>query len=108
MRRNRTKFSALAERIGKCTVEERELEPKLVSIHKETALRVDNPLEKIIGKLGFACFDMTRPAKGIYELETETGYLELGGEFKALLVPGEITPGLVSGTGDMLAENSIL
>lgn len=50
---------------------------------------------------------MTRPAKGIYELETETGYLELGGEFKALLVPGEITPGLVSGTGDMLAENSI-
>ena len=100
-------YKSAAERIGKCTVEERELEPKLISIHKETALRVDNPLEKIIGKLGFACFDMTRPAKGIYELETETGYLELGGEFKALLVPGEITPGLVSGTGDMLAENSI-
>lgn len=100
-------YKSAVERIGKCAVKERELEPKLISIHKETALRVDNPLEKIIGKLGFACFDMTRPAKGIYELETETGYLELGGEFKALLVPGEITPGLVSGTGDMLAENSI-
>lgn len=100
-------YKSAVERMGKCTVEERELEPKLISIHKETALRVDNPLEKMIGKLGFACFDMTRPAKGIYELETETGYLELGGEFKALLVPGEITPGLVSGTGDMLAENSI-
>lgn len=100
-------YKSAVERIGKCTVEERELEPKLVSIHKETALRVDNPLEKMIGKLGFACFDMARPAKGIYELKTETGYLELGGEFKALLVPGEITPGLVSGTGDMLAENSI-
>lgn len=100
-------YKSAVERIGKCTVKEHELEPKLISIHKETALRVDNPLEKIIGKLGFACFDMTRPAKGIYELETETGYLELGGEFKALLVPGEITPGLVSGTGDMLAENSI-
>lgn len=100
-------YKSAVERIGKCTVKERELEPKLISIHKETALRVDNPLEKIIGKLGFACFDMTRPAKGIYELETETGYLELGGKFKALLVPGEITPGLVSGTGDMLAENSI-
>lgn len=100
-------YKSAVERIGKCAVKERELEPKLVSIHKETALRVDNPLEKMIGKLGFACFDMARPAKGIYELETETGYLELGGEFKALLVPGEITPGLVSGTGDMLAENSI-
>lgn len=100
-------YKSAVERIGKCAVKERELEPKLISIHKETAFRVDNPLEKIIGKLGFACFDMTRPAKGIYELETETGYLELGGEFKALLVPGEITPGLVSGTGDMLAENSI-
>ena len=100
-------YKSAVERMGKCTVEERELEPKLISIHKETALRVDNPLEKIIGKLGFACFDMTRPAKGIYELETETGYLELGGKFKALLVPGEITPGLVSGTGDMIAENSI-
>lgn len=66
-------YKSAAERIGKCTVEERELEPKLISIHKETALRVDNPLEKIIGKLGFACFDMTRPAKGIYELETGDG-----------------------------------
>ena len=31
-------YKSAVERIGKCTVEERELEPKLVSIHKETAL----------------------------------------------------------------------
>lgn len=42
-------YKSAVERIGKCTVEERELEPKLVSIHKETALMVDNPLEKITG-----------------------------------------------------------
>lgn len=100
-------YKSAVERIGKGSVEERELEPRFISIHRKIALRVDNPLEKMIGKLGFACFDMARPAKGIYELETETGYLELGGEFRAILVPGEITPGLVSGTGDMLAENSI-
>lgn len=100
-------YKSAVERIGRCAVKERELEPKFTSVHKKTALGVDNPLEKMIGKLGFACFEMERPEKGRYELQTETGYLELGGEFKALLVPGEITPGLVSGTGDMLAENSI-
>lgn len=96
-------YKDAVERIGRGSAKERELEPKLTSVHKKIALRVDNPLEKMIGKLGFACFDMTRPEKGVYELETETGYLELGGDFKAVLVPGEITPGLVSGTGDMLA-----
>lgn len=100
-------YKDAVERIGRGSAKERELEPKLTSVHKKIALRVDNPLEKMIGKLGFACFDMTRPERGAYELETETGYLELGGDFKVVLVPGEITPGLVSGTGDMLAENSI-
>lgn len=96
-------------RIGIEAVCERELEPKMTAAHKKITLKVENPLEKLIGKLGFACFDMQRPKKGEYELMTETGYYELGDEnaLKIVLVPGEITPGLVSGTGDMLADNSI-
>ena len=94
-------------RIGVEPVTERELEPRMTSAHKKILLSVDNPLEKMIGKLGFASFELLRPQKGVYELLTETGYVELGGEMKIVLVPGEITPGLVSGTGDMLAENSI-
>lgn len=90
-------------------VSERELEPMMTAAHKKITLKVENPLEKLIGKLGFACFDMQRPKKGEYELVTETGYYELGNEnvLKIVLVPGEITSGLVSGTGDMLADNSI-
>ncbi len=96
-------------RIGIEAVCERELEPRMTAAHKKITLKVENPLEKLIGKLGFACFDMQRPKKGEYELVTETGYYEFGDKnaLKIVLVPGEITPGLVSGTGDMLADNSI-
>ena len=87
-------------------VPEMELEPLLDIYASELFIDIENPILRWAAKLLKSNFSMVREGKNL-KLATEIGCLELGGEVTVALLPGEFTPGLAWGGGDILAENAI-
>ncbi len=69
---------------------------------------VSNTLITAIGKLNMANYAVKAHEDGSYSTVTEIGYMELGNQFKAVFLPGEICQDLITPNGaSLLAENSI-
>ncbi len=84
---------------------ELELIPQMNIAFTETKLSAENPLIQLVGKMNFADYEIFKANDGSYKVTSEIGYMELGGRLKFALVPGEVTPGIVTGKNDALGEN---
>jgi len=87
-------------------VEETVIEPILNIRLKEVVLAIDNPVIIAVGKLGLANNTIIKDSAGNYKTVTEVGYLELGKNFKTVMMPGELNPDLVTGKASATAEGS--
>ena len=78
-------------------VKEKKLAPLLnVSLTRVT-IPVTNPLIKIVGKLNLAAYKVISCPGGEYKITTETGVVQLGKDFTAVMVPGEFCQDLLAG-----------
>ncbi len=87
-------------------VEETAVAPMLNIRLKEVVLTIDNPVIIAIGKLGLANNAILKNGSGQYMTVTEVGYLELGNDVKTVMMPGELSPDLVTGEASSTAEGS--
>ncbi|MBQ5973508.1 MAG: hypothetical protein IJL69_04840 [Oscillospiraceae bacterium] len=76
----------------------RPLEPRIAMSRVEFSVRLDNTLFKYYKFLGILQSDIRISPLGVYRLRTETGLLRLG-DVTLGLIPGELFPELVFGTG---------
>ena len=77
--------------------------PPLLNLRlAQVTIPVTNPLIILVGKLNLVAYDVIAKKDGGYAITTEIGYLELGGVFRAVLVPGEFCQDLLWG-GDSLS-----
>lgn len=82
---------------GDGLVKEAELVPDLKISLVNVPIKVDNPVFHAVGKLNIGNYNIISDGKGFSSF-TEVGYLEIGGEVKAALIPGELEPALLSGS----------
>lgn len=88
--------------------EEVEVEPFLNLYITQVDVPVTNTLITTMGKLNMANYVVKSHDDGTYSTVTEIGYMELGNQFKAVFLPGEICQDLVAPNGASLyAENAI-
>lgn len=85
-------------------VKEADVKPLLNIRLKEVRISVTNPLIQIVGKLNLASYNVIHENDGSYSIVTEIGYLELGKNFAAVLVPGEFCADLLNG-GESLTDS---
>lgn len=83
-----------------------ELPPILNVRLAQVKIPVRNPLIELVGKLNLVAYDVMKEPNGTYSVTTEIGYLELGGVFRAVTVPGEYCQDLLSGGASLTAEGS--
>lgn len=84
------------------------VEPFLNLYIKQVEVPISNTLITAIGKLNMANYVVKSHSDGSYSTVTEIGYMELGNQFKAVFLPGEICQDLVAPNGaSLLAENAI-
>ncbi len=88
-------------------VNEEKLDPILNVAHTEEIVYIDNPVVKLIGKLGVTTNELLKDRLGRFYVVTEIGYLEIGKTVKALLSPGETNPEFVLGGRTMEASTSL-
>lgn len=87
-------------------VKAEKVEPVFNIVLKEVYVPVSNPIILLAGKLNLANYAVIRTEKNTYEICTEIGYLEIGKQVKAVMMPGEICPDLVVGGTSLTAEDS--
>ncbi len=88
--------------------EDKIVEPFLNLYIKQVEVPVSNTLITAIGKLNMANYVIKANNDGTYSIITEIGYMELGNQFKAVFLPGEICQDIVAPNGkSLLAENAI-
>ncbi|MPN19681.1 hypothetical protein SDC9_167053 [bioreactor metagenome] len=92
-------------RMGQQGTKETEIAPLLNIRLNEVKIETQNPLTQIIGKLNIAQTDYFKNQDNKLYAISEIGYMELGNNIKIALMPGEIIPGLVTGTGDTVGED---
>ena len=88
-------------------VEEEKLDPILNIAHTEEIVYIDNPVVKLIGKLGVTTNELLKDGLGRFYVVTEIGYLEIGKCVKAIISPGETNPEFVLGGKTMEAATSL-
>lgn len=92
---------------GWVPAEETEVDPILNLKLKTVEIQVTNPVIMAAGKLGVVNYLIKKTTDGKYFITTEVGYLEMGKNFKAALVPGEFCSDLMAGGSSLTAEGSI-
>ena len=85
-------------------VEERELDPILNIMIKETKIQVTNPLIQLVGKLNLVNYTVFKEGFKYYVF-AEIGYMEMG-DVKIALMPGEIVQDLICGGDSLTVEGS--
>ena len=85
-------------------VEERELDPILNILIQEAKVKVNNPLIKLVGKLGLVNYNVYKEGLSYFTF-VEIGYIEIG-DVKIVLMPGEIVQDLVAGGDSLTADGS--
>ncbi|MBQ7956833.1 MAG: hypothetical protein IJ279_02255 [Clostridia bacterium] len=91
---------------GWTSVEETEVEPILNVRIKEIRIPVTNNFIKLAGRANLVTYNILRTEKGTYEVVSETGYIEIGKQMKAVTAPGEIVQDIIYGGGSITAEGS--
>ena len=71
----------------------------------EVTVPVTNGIIELAGKLNLASYDVLCE-DGKYFINTEIGFMELGGAVRVVLLPGEVCQDLVVGGGSLMAEVS--
>ncbi len=79
-----------------------EVDPFLNLYIKQVEIPISNALITAIGKLNMANYVVKANDDGSYSTVTEIGYMELGNQFKAVFLPGEICQDLVASNGKSL------
>lgn len=88
--------------------EEKTVEPFLNLLIKQVEVPISNSLIEAVGKLNLANYVVIQKEDGTYATITEIGYMEMGNQFKTVLLPGEICQDLIAPNGaSLLASNSI-
>lgn len=87
-------------------VEETLTQPMMNIRLKEVVVTIDNPLIQAIGKLGLVNNTILKDRNGRYQTVTEIGYLEIGHTVAIAMMPGELSPDLVTGLASATAEGS--
>ena len=90
-------YKSMIERELKMNVCETEVLPKIIECKKDIYIKCSNPIEKIFGKLNFAQFNAYRTDENELFLKSEIGYIQLGDFLRFVLIPGELTPELLTG-----------
>ena len=81
--------------------------PPLLNIRlRQITVPVTNPLIILVGKLNLVAYDVMALKSGGYAVKTEVGYLEMGGLFRAVTVPGEFCQDLLMGGDSLYAAGS--
>ena len=88
-------------------IAETEIKPTIFTSEKSIILKCSNPIELIIGKLNFSQFKAYITEQDEMYIKSEIGFIQMGDELKIALMPGEITPGLLTGNGDMNSKNTL-
>lgn len=87
-------------------VEETLAQPMMNIRLKEVVVTIENPLIQAIGKLGLVNNTILKDRNGRYQTVTEIGYLEIGHTVGIAMMPGELSPDLVTGLAGATAEGS--
>ncbi|NLO46152.1 MAG: hypothetical protein GX107_06610 [Clostridiales bacterium] len=87
-------------------VKEQRIDPFINIAIEEVIIKIDNPILKIIGKLGVTSNDLLKDDRGTFYTAIEIGYIEFGKNIKVLMSPGETNPDFVNGGISMSAETS--
>lgn len=83
------------------------VEPFLNLYIKQVEVPITNNLITSVGKLNMANYVVKANADGTYSTVTEIGYMELGNQFKTVLLPGEICQDLIAPNGkSLIASNA--
>lgn len=81
--------------------------PAILNIALSTVrIPVTNPLIKTVGKLNLVAYKVIREENGTYAIDTEIGYMEIGGLLNIVFVPGEFCSDLLVGGDSLKAEHS--
>lgn len=87
-------------------VRETPVEPLLNIRIKQVTVPVTNPLIILVGKLNLVAYDVIAEKDGGFAVTVEVGYLRLGRDFRAVLVPGEFCQDLLHGGASLAAEGA--
>lgn len=82
--------------------EEQIVEPFLNLYIKQAPIPISNHLIEAVGKLNLANYVVIALENGSYATITEVGYMEMGNQFKTVLLPGEICQDLIAPDGASL------
>ncbi len=91
---------------GWTPVEEVTVDPFFNLALKQVEVPVSNHLIEAVGKLNLANYVVITHEDGTYSAITEVGYMEMGNQFKTVLLPGEICQDLIVGGNSLVAANS--
>ncbi len=102
----KSNYSKWLQSKGKQIIEEKKLKPLLNLSVKKADLQVDNPIFYMIAKYRIGSYTILPKTEEEYTSFTEVGLLELGGQRKIALVPGEMEPAVLSGSQAVKADES--
>ena len=88
-------------------VEEIKIEPIFNIRLREVNVPVTSTLMVGVGKLNIANYKMLKDKDGSYSMFTEIGYIEIGGNIKVSMVPGEFCADLLTGGASLKAEGAV-
>ena len=104
--KKKSNYSKWVEAKGSQVIEEKELKPLLNIRIKKVNLDIDNPIFYLVGKLRIGSYTILPGENDKYTSFTEVGLLELGGERKIALIPGEMEPAVLSGSDAVKGDYS--
>lgn len=87
-------------------VEAVDVDPIFNLVIKEAYVPVTNPLIILCGKLNLANYKVLTTGFKKYEVCVEVGYVEIGKDLKAVMLPGEVCQDLIVGGTSLTAEDS--
>lgn len=82
------------------------VEPIFNIVIKPVYIPVTNPFIILAGKLNLANYKVITAEHHSYEICTEVGYLEIGKQVKAVMMPGEVIQDLIVGGTSLTADDS--
>ena len=82
--------------------EEKVVEPFFNLYIKQAIIPISNHLIEAVGKLNLANYVVIVMEDGSYATVTEVGYMEMGNQFKTVMLPGEICQDLIAPDGASL------
>ncbi len=87
-------------------VKSEKVDPIFNIVLKPVYIPVTNPFIIIAGKLNLANYKVIKADRFRYEICTEVGYIEIGKQIKAVMMPGEVIQDLIVGGTSLTAEDS--